>query len=92
MNCFLVYSLYINEIDCFYLYFKKEEKIKMFSFAGIICNVDSLSTEGFNEVFPTNGWKRIPFNEDNISEIKNQIAALPEKQFLEKLKLHEWQI
>jgi hypothetical protein len=88
-----VYSLYLNEIDCFYLYFKKEEKIKMFSFAGIICNVDSLSAEGFNEVFPTNGWKRIPFNnDDNIKELKNEKNPLLEKELLEKLKLHEWQI
>jgi len=92
VNCYLVYSLYINKIDVFYLYFKKEEKIKMFSFAGTICNIDPLSTEGFNEVFPTNSWKRIPFNEDNIYEIKNEITALSEKQFLEKLKLQEWQI
>jgi hypothetical protein len=87
-----VYSLYISKIDVFYLYFRNEEKIKMFSFTGTICNVDSLSTKGFNEVFPTNGWKRIPFNEDNVYEIKNEITALSEKQFLEKLKLQEWQI
>ena len=92
MNCYLVYSLHISKIDAFYLYFINEEKIKMFSFRGIMCHVDSLSLEGFKEVFQTNGWKIIPFNEDKINEIKNEITALTENQFLEKLKLQEWQI